>query len=110
MSNQWKDMPPAIRRQWFKVVRPAVLERDKGLCRIAYEGTWMVRVKDPSGSGALVWQERRCLKVANQVHHTLGHHTVLDMAYLVAACGPCNRHAGDPTKRNGPHAKPAAWC
>lgn len=109
MSNQWKDMPPAIRRQWFKVVRPAVLERDGGRCKIAYPGTWMVRVKD-RGTGAMVWVERKCEGVANQVHHTKGHHTGLDMRYLVAACGPCNRHAGDPTKRKGPKAKPAAWC
>jgi 5-methylcytosine-specific restriction endonuclease McrA len=108
MSNQWKNMPPAIRRQWFKVVRPAVLARDKGMCRIGYKGTWMVRVKDRA-TGALEWQERQCLGVADQVHHVVGHHTGLDMAYLVAACGPCNRHAGDPTKRKAKPRK-ASWC
>ena len=49
-----------------------------------------------------------CLGVADQAHHTKGRSvTGDDPAYLVAACGPCNRAVGDPTRvPDPPHVRP----
>lgn len=54
---------------------------------LAYPGEWTTRTG----------QVRHCMGVADCVHHTRGVHTGRDMAYLVAACTPCNLRVGEPT-------------
>lgn len=97
MSESWRGASSTERSHWRRVVRPNVLARDGGMCKLAYPGEWTVVVRGADGSRS--FEQRRCLGVADQVHHTLGKRvTGDDMRYLVAACGPCNRKAGDPSK------------
>ena len=91
----WSGWTVQEKRQWRKVVKPAVLERDGYQCKVRIPGTWKVLGRD--GAGDRVTVERQCLGVATTVHHTLGSHTKLDMRYLVASCVPCNLRVGDPT-------------
>lgn len=96
-SKRW---PSGSTRRWRTVVRPAVMARDRGRCQIAYEGTWTTR------DGI----ERRCMGAATDVHHTGAREIVGDdLAYLKAACGPCNRRAGDPTSGDPEHRSMTAW-
>lgn len=95
MSNAWRAASAGQRNHWRKRVRPAVLERDGGMCQLKYPGVWSVRVRE---GDHWVNEDRCCAGVADQVHHTLGKAAGDDPAYCLAACGPCNRRAGDPTK------------
>jgi hypothetical protein len=63
-----------------------VLLRDAYRCRIAYPGTWRTR------DGEL----RRCLELADCVHHLDGKRYGDNPDRLVAACTPCNLRAGEP--------------
>lgn len=64
-----------------------MLARDGNRCRIATPGTWTI------GNG----EERRCLGVADCVHHTRGRAvTGDDPRFMVAACTPCNLLIGEP--------------
>ena len=73
MSRAWAG---GSTRRWRKI-RAAVLARDGYRCRL--------RIEDV------------CTSVATEAHHTRGRSvTGDDPRYLVAACGPCNRHIGDP--------------
>ena len=87
-------------RRWREVSRPAVFARDQGLCKLAYEGTWTTR------DGI----QRRCLVKATEVHHTQDRAVVGDaIEFLLAACQPCNRRAGDPTSGDPAHRSMTAW-
>jgi hypothetical protein len=94
-SRNWPvGSTPAWRR--FRLV---ILERDGYRCRIALEGSWPV-----FGGTA------RCLGKADCVHHTLGRGvTGDDPRYCVAACSPCNRRVGDPTRVPDPSPKKPRW-
>lgn len=81
-------------------VAARVLARDGRRCQLAYPGEWTVR-----GGGV-----RHCMGRADCVHHTKGVHTGMDMAYLVAACTPCNLRAGQPTTATDPpHRSMTTW-
>lgn len=85
MSGRWRN---GSSWEWRNVIRPFVFERDNHQCQLRYPGTWVTR------AGI----ERRCLGVADQVHHTRGPEYGDDPRYLLAACAPCNNKAGDPTR------------
>lgn len=77
MSEAWAG---GSTRQWRKI-RAMVLEDNRiqhgGLCRANVVGV--------------------CREVATHVHHTLGRNvTGDDPRFMVATCGPCNLHIGDP--------------
>jgi hypothetical protein len=93
-------------RHWRNVVRPAVLARDGGMCQVKLPGEWTVVVG--KGDDRRV-EKRRCMVVADCVHHTRGIATGFDMRYLLAACTPCNTKIGDPRKHGDPPAKTAQW-
>ena len=98
MSNAWAG---GSTRQWRDRVRPAILLRDGYQCRIKTPGTWTNR------RGEVL----SCLGVADCVHHTLGKSvTGDDPRYLVAACTPCNLHAGEPDPVADPAPLPVGWC
>lgn len=87
MSHNWQG---GSTRAWRKL-RAQVLARDGYRCRLNLDG---------------------CLGAAElQVHHTLGRSVSGDdPAYLITACGPCNRAAGDPTASPDPvHVPTARW-
>lgn len=87
-------------RDWRERVRPAVFARDEGRCKLAFEGEWTTR------DGVT----RRCLGRATEVHHTQAREVVGDdIEFLVAACRPCNRKAGDPTSGDPTHRTMTAW-
>ena len=95
-SSRW---PSGSTRDW-RATRLLALARDGERCKIAYEGTWVTR------DGI----ERRCLGKATQVHHTGAREVVGDdLQYLVSACAPCNRRAGDPTAGDPAHRSMTAW-
>lgn len=51
----------------------------------------------------------RCLGRATTVHHTIpwtGDPADTPDQYLLAACQPCNHHAGEPTPQPDPEPKP----
>lgn len=51
---------------------------------------------------------RVCTGAADQVHHVQGKAvTGDDPRYLVASCGPCNRHVGQPN-RHSPKPRPTS--
>lgn len=83
-----------------------MLERDRWRCQLAYPGEWTVREKYRDGSWG--YGTRRCLGAADQAHHTEDRAVVGDdVRYMVAACGPCNRRAGDPARAvDPPHVRP----
>lgn len=67
-------------RRW-RALRLFVLSRDGGVCQLQLPG--------------------RCLGDADQVHHLEAFHGTPgteNPSDLVAACGPCNRHVGDPRR------------
>lgn len=85
MSRRWEK---GSTREWRRV-RAAVLARDGHRCRLKLAGVCVIR--------------------ATHVHHTQAREVVGDdPAHLVAACGPCNLKAGDPT-RCDPPPTPARW-
>lgn len=77
MSKAWAG---GSTRAW-RTVRAYVLANNKatngGRCRLALPGL--------------------CEGQADQVHHTEGKRAGDNPRQLVAACGPCNKHVGDPT-------------
>lgn len=94
MSDAWSA---GSSRYWREVIRPAVFARARGRCEIALPGEWKTREGE----------RRRCLVVADCVHHVLGKKTTGDdLRYLQAACTPCNLKIGDPTKRPDPAPRP----
>lgn len=77
MSKAWSK---GSTRQW-RAVRAMVLETNRvqngGRCRARVVGV--------------------CSRYASHAHHTLGRNiTGDDPRYIVAVCGPCNQHIGDP--------------
>jgi hypothetical protein len=50
-----------------------------------------------------------CAGAATQVHHTKGKAYGDDPRHLVAACAPCNRHVGDPTRTNPTPRRVSKW-
>jgi 5-methylcytosine-specific restriction endonuclease McrA len=91
-------------------IRLQVLDRDRWRCTLRYPGEWTVRVRRRDGSWG--FDTRRCLDTADQAHHTADRTVVGDdPRYMVAACGPCNRRAGDPSRRGDPPHRRArtAW-
>lgn len=56
-------------------------------------------------------QTRRCMGRADCVHHTKGRKvTGWDMAYMVAACTPCNLRVGEPDRGiDPPHRTMTEW-
>jgi hypothetical protein len=100
VSEAWKG---GSTREWRKI-REAVLEDNRvtngGLCRAQCVGI--------------------CTGTASHAHHTLGRQiTGDDPRFIVAICGPCNIHIGDPQKHPvscaacvnvtfGPHAVASA--
>lgn len=96
MSNAWKT---GSNTRWRTVVRPAVFERAGGKCQVRLEGEWTTR------NGEV----RRCLGIAQEVHHTRGKEAGDDMRFLVAACRPCNLKVGDPLKNPDPPCEPKNW-
>ncbi len=79
-------------REW-RGIRADVLARDGYRCRAHADG-WCDRVPGV----------HRCTGHAplhgGHAHHTLGRSvTGDDPRHIVAACGPCNLHIGDPTQR-----------
>lgn len=86
MSNAWKG---GSTRRW-RAIRDGVLEenrvRNGGQCQAQCIGL--------------------CARDATHVHHTMGRQvTGDDPRFLVAVCGPCNVHIGDPQRH--PVACPA---
>ena len=78
-------------RAWRKVALRKLADnrtRNGGRCELAVAGVCTLR--------------------AEQVHHVRGRTvTGNDPRYLAAACGPCNRHVGDPQRH--PAACPCGW-
>lgn len=75
-------------RAWRKK-RARVLERDNHRCQLQYAGY--------------------CTGRATTAHHTIpwnGNPADIPDQYLVAACFPCNHHAGQPTN---PDPEPKPW-
>lgn len=101
MSKAWADRTRADYNRYRRVVRPAVFARDGGRCQLALPGEWRTRTGEV----------RRCLGVADQVHHTHGMRAtgLLDMRYMKAACAPCNYKVGDPTKVPDPPHVRSGW-
>lgn len=93
MSRDWSG---GSNTQWRRT-RAAVLLRDGYRCQIAYPGTWRTR------DGSL----RRCLEVADCVHHKDGKRYGDDPARLAAACTPCNLRVGDPNAPGRAQPDPA---
>lgn len=90
MSRSWSS---GSSRRW-RQVRAYVLEvnrrRNRGRCRLNIPGV--------------------CTGVATQVHHTRGRKiTGDDPRFLVAACAPCNRHVGEPSKRKPQPRRVTKW-
>lgn len=51
-----------------------------------------------------------CAGQATQVHHTLGIRvTGHDKRYLIATCGACNRHVGDPMRNRVEPKRISKW-
>lgn len=68
-----------------------------------------VRILDRDGWTCQLQYADMCLGRANQVHHTQpweGRPEDADPATCIAACFPCNHHAGEPTD---PDPEPKAW-
>ena len=86
-------------------MRLQVLERDRWECQLRYPGEWTVQVRRPAGGWA--YELRRCRGSADQAHHTQDRTVVGDdPRYMVAACGPCNRRAGEPARAvDPPHVR-----
>ena len=96
MSERWAKGSTA---QW-RATRVALFELKGRRCLLAIPGTWVTR------NG----ETRRCLGVATQVHHTRDRRVVGDdLQYLVPACQPCNRKAGDPTSGDTEPAPATKW-
>lgn len=94
MSRSWAG---GSTRRWRRI-RRLVLDRDQGKgCRAHREG-WCARAGRPG--------PHTCTGVPTQAHHTLGKAVSGDdPRYLVAACGPCNQHIGDPARAADPPNK-----
>lgn len=95
MSKAWAG---GSTRGW-RATRAAILARDSNMCRLRLPGPWLTKRG---------W--RRCQGMATQVHHLHGKGRcpgcAADLAdHLIAACGPCNRRAGDPGKTKAPAVK-----
>lgn len=84
MSKDWRG---GSTRAWRKV-RALVLARDRQRCQLRVPGV--------------------CTTVATEAHHVLGKALGDDPAHLVAACGPCNKHVGDPRSLD-PAPTPRVW-
>jgi hypothetical protein len=99
MSRSWSG---GSTRAWRRT-RAHVLARDRYRCR-AHQDGWCHRA-NPA--------DHHCTDHAplhgpdpGHAHHTHGRSvTGDDPAYIVAACAPCNRHIGDPTKNDDPPNK-----
>jgi 5-methylcytosine-specific restriction endonuclease McrA len=85
VSRRWRG--GSSRRQ--RTIRQFVLIRDGWSCRLQLPG---------------------CLGRADQAHH-LGDRDLTgdDPATMIAACAPCNRAAGDPTRTDPPHRPATTW-
>lgn len=95
-SRRWASGSTA---QWRRT-RAFVLDRDGHRCQVKIPGEWVTRYG----------QTRRCLGVATQAHHTRPREIVGDdPRYLVAACAPCNRKAGDPAAGDPEHRSMTQW-
>lgn len=73
----------------YRKKRAACLERDNHRCQLAYAGY--------------------CTGRATTAHHTIpweGDPGDIPLQYLIAACFPCNHHAGQPTN---PDPEPKPW-
>lgn len=85
MAWQGKGSNRAWRRK-----RAYILNRDHHRCQLQYEGI--------------------CLGRANSVHHLepwQSNPADIPTNKLIAACMPCNQHAGQPT--NNPDPEPKPW-
>ena len=81
MSRAWRGGSTTAWRRLRAVVLANNQATNQGRCTLAVPGV--------------------CVGEATQVHHTLGRSvTGDDPRFLAAACGPCNRHVGDPRKHN----------
>jgi 5-methylcytosine-specific restriction endonuclease McrA len=80
MSTRWQG---GSDRAWRRR-RAEIILRDGGLCQLKLDG---------------------CEVYATQVHHVRGRGISEEPADLVAACAPCNRAVGDPT-RTDPEPEP----
>lgn len=84
MSDGWAG---GSTRAW-RILREAVLVRDKGVCQLKIVGVCVHR------------------SVPMHAHHKLGKAHGDDPRYLVAACAPCNLHVGNPMRTVDPPAVP----
>jgi hypothetical protein len=85
MSRDWSG---GSTRRWRRIraaVLRANLAENAGRCRLAVPGV--------------------CSGPADQVHHTRGKAYGDDPRYLTPACGPCNRHVGNPAARAAPQPR-----
>jgi 5-methylcytosine-specific restriction endonuclease McrA len=73
-------------RTWRKI-RARILTRDQHRCQLRYPGI--------------------CRTIADSVHHVHGKDAGDNPANLIAACTPCNQHAGDPTRIRGSRTQTA---
>lgn len=80
-----------------QAVNQRVLLRDEYKCKLRFAGEWTTRTG----------QVRHCMGTADCVHHTRGKQvTGWDMAYMVAACTPCNLRVGEPDRTHDPEPRP----
>jgi hypothetical protein len=77
------------RRLRFRVLQ-ANAQENQGRCTVQIEGV--------------------CTGQADQVHHTLGRAVSGDdPRYLIAVCGACNRHIGEPKNNSPKHKRVSEW-
>lgn len=81
MSEAWKGGSTRRHRKARALVLANNQVNNGGRCTLGIEGV--------------------CTGIATEAHHLLGKaRTGDDPAYMVAACGECNRHVGDPNKHD----------
>ena len=80
-------------RRWRRIRAEVLAENQAtrgGVCGVGVEGV--------------------CTGQATQVHHTLGIRvTGEDKRYLIATCGACNRHIGDPLRNRVEPKRISKW-